>query len=249
MKLKFTLHRPGTPVDLEVTADGTSTVGDLARTLVLADPANEIADPGAVTLAAAESAGPRIVDPERAVAESGIRSGQTVQIVAAPAYVGDDAPAAVLRILTGPRAGSELPLRAGSNVVGRDRGADIVIDDALVSKRHARINVDAGVEIIDLGSANGLVMGGEQVARTTLSPDDVVLLGSTEVSVVPLTRPGTVHAATSTVEIVRSPRVVPRYEKPDFAAPKPPRPLPAQRLPVIALIAPLFMGAILYVFT
>ncbi|MFK4835378.1 FtsK/SpoIIIE domain-containing protein [Microbacterium sp. ZW T2_14] len=249
MKLKFTLHRPGTPVDLEVTADGTSTVGDLARTLVLADPANEIADPGAVTLAAAGAAGPRIVDPERAVAESGIRSGQTVQIVAAPAYVGDDAPAAVLRILNGPRAGSELPLRAGSNVVGRDRGADIVIDDALVSKRHARINVDAGIEIIDLGSANGLVMGGEQIARTGLGPDDVVLLGSTEVSVIPLTRPGTVHAATSTVEIVRSPRVVPRYEKPDFAAPKPPRAIAAQRIPVIALIAPLFMGAILYVFT
>ncbi|GAA5212114.1 FtsK/SpoIIIE domain-containing protein [Microbacterium kyungheense] len=248
MRVKFTLHRSPAPVDLEVTADGTSTVGDLARALVLADPRGA-ADPGSVTLAAAESAGPRLIDPTRAVAESGIRSGQTVQVVAAPAYIGDDAPAAVVRVLSGPLAGSELPLRAGSNVVGRDPGADVVLDDALVSKRHARINVDAGIEIIDLGSANGLVMGGEQIARTSLSPDDVVLLGSTEISVIPLTRPGTVHASTSTVEVVRTPRVVPRYEKPDFPAPKPPKALTPQRLPFIALIAPLLMGVFLYVIT
>ncbi|MEZ3161453.1 FtsK/SpoIIIE domain-containing protein [Microbacterium sp. BWT-B31] len=248
MKLKFTLHRPGAPVDLEVTADGTSTVGDLARTLVLADPGGG-GDPGAVTLTVAESGGGRLVDPDRAVAESGIRSGSTVQVTPAPALAGDEAPAAVLRILSGPRAGTERPLRSGSSIVGRDPGADIVIDDPLISKRHARINVDAGVEIIDLNSANGLVMGGEQIARTALSPADAVTLGSTEISVIPLSRPGVAHVASPVVEVVRSPRVVPRYEKPEFKAPKPPKPEAPHRLPLIALIAPLIMGAILFAFT
>ncbi|MBN9187386.1 MAG: FHA domain-containing protein, partial [Microbacterium sp.] len=222
MKLKVTLQRAGGPVDLEVTADGTSTVGDIARTLVVADPTGTVDEPGRVTLVAHESGGPRALDPDRAVGESGIRSGTTVQIAAAPEYVADEAPAAMLRILSGPLAGTERPLRSGSNVIGRDPSADVVLDDALVSKRHARINVDAEVEIIDLNSANGIIVGGEQIARTPLAPGDVVVLGATEVAVIPLTRPGIAHAATSTVEVVRSPRVVPRFEKPEFLAPKPP---------------------------
>jgi S-DNA-T family DNA segregation ATPase FtsK/SpoIIIE len=249
VKLKFTLQRAGGPTDLEVTADGTSTVGDLARTLVLADPAAEGIDPGLVTLAAFEAGGPRVVAPDRAVGESGIRSGTTLQVTPAPDYTGDDAPAAVLRILSGAHAGTERPLRSGSNIVGRDPGADIVIDDPLVSKRHARINVDAVIEIIDLNSANGLLMGGEQVARTSLGPADVLVLGSTEVSIIPLNRPGATHAASPVVEIVRSPRVVPRYEDAEFTAPKAPRPPAQSRLPVIALIAPLIMGAVLWAFT
>lgn len=249
MKLKFTLQRPTGPVDLEVTADGTSTVGDIARTLAVADPTGDASDPGRVTIVAHESGGARTLDPERAVGESGIRSGTTLQLAPVPQAVGDDAPAAVLRILSGPAAGTELPLRSGSNVIGRDPGADLVIDDALVSKRHARINVDAGIEIIDLNSANGLMMGGEQVVRTALGPADVVLLGSTEVCVVPLSRPGTVHSAGSTVDVVRSPRVVPRYEDKTFSAPKAPKPPARNRLPIIALVAPVLMGAILFAVT
>ncbi|MBN9192432.1 FtsK/SpoIIIE domain-containing protein [Microbacterium sp.] len=245
MKLKVTLQRAGGPVDLEVTADGTSTVGDIARTLVVADPTGTVDEPGRVTLVAHESGGPRALDPDRAVGESGIRSGTTVQIAAAPEYVADEAPAAMLRILSGPLAGTERPLRSGSNVIGRDPSADVVLDDALVSKRHARINVDAEVEIIDLNSANGIIVGGEQIARTPLAPGDVVVLGATEVAVIPLTRPGIAHAATSTVEVVRSPRVVPRFEKPEFLAPKPPREMPRSRPPVLALLAPLALGLVL----
>ncbi|WP_438354533.1 FtsK/SpoIIIE domain-containing protein [Microbacterium sp. CJ88] len=249
MKLKFTLQRPAGAIDLEVTADGTSTVGDIARTLAVADPAGSPVDPGRLTLLAHESAGPRVIAPDRAVGESGIRSGTTLELTAAPEASADDAPAAVLRVLSGPHAGTEHALRSGSNVIGRDRSADIVLDDALVSKRHARVNVDADVEIIDLGSANGLLMGGEQVVRTALGPADVVTLGGTEIAIVPLSRPGTVHAASATVDVVRSPRVVPRYENADFAAPKPPKPPQLNRLPILALLAPLVMGAVLFVIT
>ncbi|KAA9106457.1 FtsK/SpoIIIE domain-containing protein [Microbacterium rhizomatis] len=253
MKLKFTLQRPAGPIDLEVTADGTSTVGDIARTLAVSDPsADRVGDPvepDRLTIVAHESGGPRVLDPARAVGESGIRSGTTLQLSAAPDDAGDDAPAAVLRILSGPHSGTQRPLRSGSNVVGRDPGVDVVLDDPLVSKRHARINVDAGVEIIDLNSANGLMMGGEQIARSALGPADVVLLGGTEVSIVPLSRPGTAHVASSTVDVVRSPRVVPRYPRQKFVAPKAPKQPALNRLPIVALIAPLIMGAVLFAFT
>ncbi|WP_423784586.1 FHA domain-containing protein, partial [Escherichia coli] len=43
------------------------------------------------------------------------------------------------------------------------------LTDSLISKRHARITVGETVEITDMNSANGLLMGGEQVARTALS--------------------------------------------------------------------------------
>ncbi|HKT56339.1 MAG TPA: FtsK/SpoIIIE domain-containing protein, partial [Microbacterium sp.] len=193
--------------------------------------------------------GQRVLDADRAVGESGLRSGTALQIVAAPERPADEAPAAVLRILSGLHAGEELPLRSGANVVGRDRSADVVIDDALVSKRHARINVDTAVEILDMNSANGILMGGEQVARTVLSPGDVVVLGGTEIAVVPLNRPGTVPVGGSTVEVVRSPRVVPRYENPVFKAPKPPKPPQQQRLPWMAMLSPALLGVGMFAIT
>src|SRR5690606_491349 len=84
VKLKFTLRRPAGPVDLVVTADGTSTVGDVARTLAAADPAGSGTAPERLTIAVLEADGGRVLDPARAVGESGIRSGTTLQVTRAP---------------------------------------------------------------------------------------------------------------------------------------------------------------------
>jgi DNA-binding winged helix-turn-helix (wHTH) protein len=54
-----------------------------------------------------------------------------------------------------------MPLAPGENVVGRDPSAHIWLDNATVSRRHARILADAaGARLEDLGSKNGTHIDG-----------------------------------------------------------------------------------------
>jgi two-component system response regulator AtoC len=78
--------------------------------------------------------------------------------------------------------------REGSVVLGRSEDCDVVIDDALVSRRHARIRTGATFAIEDLGSANGTVVGSVIAGAHQifdLTPGQPVRLGSTLVIVQP----------------------------------------------------------------
>jgi hypothetical protein len=83
---------------------------------------------------------------------------------------------AVFRIVWGPR---EVPLAAGENVLGRDPDCAIPIDDATVSRHHARIVIvggDAALE--DLGSKNGTWLRGARLAGSeTLRDGDAIRVG------------------------------------------------------------------------
>lgn len=58
-----------------------------------------------------------------------------------------------------------LSLVSGENIIGRDEGAGIRIDDPMVSRRHARILVSAsGAVVEDLGSKNGTFIDGRPLA-------------------------------------------------------------------------------------
>ena len=58
-----------------------------------------------------------------------------------------------------------LSLMTGENIVGRDVAANVRLDDAAVSRRHARILVSgSGAHIEDLGSKNGTFIDGQQIA-------------------------------------------------------------------------------------
>jgi len=58
-------------------------------------------------------------------------------------------------------------LRAGENVIGRAREAEVFVDSRQVSRRHARIVVDGDrAAIEDLGSKNGTQVGGRLVCDT-----------------------------------------------------------------------------------
>lgn len=62
-----------------------------------------------------------------------------------------------------------LSLAAGENIVGRDEGASIRIDDPMVSRRHARILVSAaGAQVEDLGSKNGTFIDGRPIAAAPM---------------------------------------------------------------------------------
>jgi FHA domain len=62
--------------------------------------------------------------------------------------------------------------------LGRSTSADIVIDDATVSRRHAVIAQEGGVTVLlDDRSRNGVLVNGEHVSRAELRHGDLVQLG------------------------------------------------------------------------
>jgi len=63
-------------------------------------------------------------------------------------------------------------------VVGRGPGVDVVIDDASVSRRHARFQpVDRALQVEDLGSQNGTFVAGARVERARVEEGQPVRLG------------------------------------------------------------------------
>ena len=79
--------------------------------------------------------------------------------------------------------GHQFELRAGETVLGRSAGCQIVLDDALVSRRHARILRSADeVELEDLGSANGVFLNGARIeGRCPLRPGDEITIGQQQI--------------------------------------------------------------------
>jgi two-component system response regulator AtoC len=66
------------------------------------------------------------------------------------------------------------PLPAeGQLVIGRGADADVRVADPSVSRRHAILHVGPPMAIEDLGSANGITLGGSQLARGSRSPIEV----------------------------------------------------------------------------
>lgn len=73
----------------------------------------------------------------------------------------------------GPVAGKTFPV-TGKKTIGRE-GCDITIDDQLVSRRHAEIELAGNVvTLTDLGSANGTFVNGKKTAKATLKAGDQV---------------------------------------------------------------------------
>lgn len=78
-------------------------------------------------------------------------------------------------------------LVSGSLRIGRHPSSDIVLDDALVSRSHARLVVedDGSLLVEDLHSANGVYVNGERLGRHAqrLYDGDRLLIGTCELSV------------------------------------------------------------------
>jgi DNA-binding winged helix-turn-helix (wHTH) protein len=83
---------------------------------------------------------------------------------------------AIYRLIWGTR---EITLGFGENLLGRDEDAVVWIDDAQVSRRHARILVDEkGALLEDLGSKNGTYLRGKRIeAPRKLADEDQVTIG------------------------------------------------------------------------
>jgi pSer/pThr/pTyr-binding forkhead associated (FHA) protein len=67
-------------------------------------------------------------------------------------------------------------------VIGREPDCPVVLDDATISRRHCRLEVDAAgvLRLVDLNSGNGTRINGRQLASGTVNGGDRIGLGSLE---------------------------------------------------------------------
>ena len=80
---------------------------------------------------------------------------------------------------SGPTPGVVFPLEGDQLIIGRDAVNAVAINDAEVSRKHARLTFQGGKYVLeDLGSTNGTFVNGQRlVSSTVLKPGDVVSLG------------------------------------------------------------------------
>ena len=173
LKLTFQRERGGPSSDLMITVDPATPVGGLADYLAAADPDSPAEQPGSFTLALPGPAN-REVPHDTSVADAGLASGATILLVrrdcntAEPSRVA----AAVIVVLSGPDAGREFTVSAGTSVIGRGRDCDIRLTDPMTSRRHAKIHIGETVEISDLGSVNGVLVGDFPTDAAVLRPGE-----------------------------------------------------------------------------
>lgn len=70
----------------------------------------------------------------------------------------------------------------GGLLLGRDKPAEVIVDDVFASARHARITPRGPYNFLeDLGSTNGTYLNGTRVeGQQQLSPGDKITIGDTE---------------------------------------------------------------------
>ena len=84
-----------------------------------------------------------------------------------------------------PAAHVALPA-AGTIVVGRSRGCDVVMSEPTVSRRHLELRaIDGAWLAVDLGSSNGTWLLGRRVSRARVMPGDELVLGDCAVVLEP----------------------------------------------------------------
>jgi pSer/pThr/pTyr-binding forkhead associated (FHA) protein len=85
-----------------------------------------------------------------------------------------------LRVMNGLREGERIKIpEAREIIIGREDGVDVLLEDDLVSRRHAKVRHDwSGTHLEDLGSRNGVCVNQTWITRKTLADRDEIEIGS-----------------------------------------------------------------------
>ncbi|HEY4103552.1 MAG TPA: FHA domain-containing protein, partial [Polyangiaceae bacterium] len=118
--------------------------------------------------------------------------------------------------------GRTFELRPGEVLIGRSSSCHLVLDDGLVSRRHAQIVVsDDRALIEDFGSANGVFVNGQRVSGTQpLNPGDLLQVGKQQFTLHAVPRPAAARPAERfTAETLHGLRVAPDVANTQNAGP------------------------------
>lgn len=82
--------------------------------------------------------------------------------------------------------GTRFPVRRGEYILGRSPYCSIVVSNALASRQHCAVRLNAsGLTIVDLGSRNGTSVNGERLREERLlNPGDIIRVGSDGIEVI-----------------------------------------------------------------
>jgi len=140
---------------------------------------------------------------------------------------------------SGPTPGASFILEGDQLTVGRDATNEIVINDAEISRRHARLTFQGGKYVLeDLGSTNGTFVNGQRLAGPrVLKAGEVVQFGEQIMLVFEVTS----MDSGATVVSPRASSAIPSVPRPSTPPPAPPPPpaeyagsVPASPAPVAA---------------
>jgi S-DNA-T family DNA segregation ATPase FtsK/SpoIIIE len=155
----------------------------------------------------------------------------------------------------GPCAGVRFELGVGTHSLGRDSITDIVIADPSISRHHVDLRVGpAGVAVVDVGSSNGTAINGTAIAPRVDMPvgeRDELEVGRTNLRIKSLSSSAGVNGPTrdGRIDFNRPPRVKRQlrpFQREIKAPPEHPRKV---RLPLMASLLPLLMGAGMFFLT
>lgn len=94
----------------------------------------------------------------------------------------------------------ELSLASGSYLLGRSSNCDIVLAEKNISRKHARLVIgDSEASIEDLGSSNGVLVGGTRIAKQKFLQDLSVTIGCFMILFQPVAEKGVEVKKKSTV--------------------------------------------------
>lgn len=254
MRLSAVLERPsGAFESILVVADSSSTVEDLARVIVELDPQGEYASPTFQSALALEVRTIGTGDFETFVgrdnlADLALGSGVVLKVV--PEETAPRTPIGSLSVVRGPDAGLRQVLYRGTTTIGREASCDLALSDLTVSKVHARIHAAPDrVEIVDLGSANGVVLGDALVSRADLTLGTPVRLGSTVIVAQLAAEYAAPAPSIKLVRHTRSPRVEVRFASKELESAELPTEGEKQPFPWLVMALPMLAGVVMFMVT
>jgi hypothetical protein len=93
-------------------------------------------------------------------------------------------PSVVLSVVSGPLQGERFTVTLPCTIGRKD--CDLVLDDRLVSRRHAELKiVENSLVIEDQASTNGTRVNGRTVTTKRLAPNDLISVGSATLRIFP----------------------------------------------------------------
>ena len=202
---------------------------------------------------AAISVDGRLYGPDTPIDRADVHDGSVVSLSAtfgAETAPTDPTAVAHLAVVNGPQAGTTVPLRVGTSVVGRSPQCDLTLSDPAISARHVAITVEATgrASIEDLGSTNGTAVDGTRIEGTVeLRPGQLARIGDSAIEL----RPGSpadavVHPNGPAYELRRPPRLLQAPFDRTLEWPYEPEKPGRTGIPMIAMLAPIVLGGVMY---